>query len=84
MAELSRAAHTRGMAAPDASQAPSRVLGLATVAYLSRYRGTSRTHTDSDLRVFFGWCHDRQLAPLEAQRNDLELYLRWLQDVRQC
>lgn len=83
MAELSRAAHTRGMAAPDASQAPSRVLGLATVAYLSRYRGTSRTHTDSDLRVFFGWCHDRQLAPLEAQRNDLELYLRWLQDVRQ-
>jgi len=32
--------------------------------------------------VFFDWCQDRQLAPLIAQRNDLELYLRWMQDVR--
>jgi integrase/recombinase XerD len=32
--------------------------------------------------VFFTWCQDRQLTPLSAQRNDLELYLRWLQDVR--
>ena len=83
MPKVAGAEDTRGMAAPDASPAPSRVLGLATVAYLSRYRGTSRTHTDSDLRVFFGWCQDRQLAPLDAQRNDLELYLRWMQDVRQ-
>jgi integrase/recombinase XerD len=60
----------------------SRASGLAAVAHLSRYRGTSREHTESDLRVFFEWCHDRQLAPLAAQRHDLELYLRWLQDVR--
>lgn len=32
--------------------------------------------------MFFTWCQQRQLAPLAAQRNDLELYLRWLQDVR--
>ena len=32
--------------------------------------------------MFFAWCGDRQLTPLSAQRNDLELYLRWLQDVR--
>ena len=32
--------------------------------------------------MFFGWCPDRQLAPLDAQRNDLELYLGWMQDVR--
>ena len=57
-------------------------LGLAAVAHLSRYRGTSRQHTESDLRVFFEWCRERQLAPLGAQRHDLELYLRWLQDVR--
>jgi integrase/recombinase XerD len=57
-------------------------LGVAALAHLSRYRGTSRMHTESDLRVFFTWCQDRQLAPLDAQRNDLELYLRWLQDVR--
>jgi integrase/recombinase XerD len=57
-------------------------LGIAAVAHLSRYRGTSRAHTDSDLRVFFTWCDVRQLAPLAAQRHDLELYMRWLQDVR--
>ena len=37
---------------------------------------------ESDLRVYFTWCRERQLAPLTAQRHDLELYLRWLQDVR--
>ena len=57
-------------------------LGLAAGAHLSRYRGVSRQHTESDLRVFFLWCQERHLAPLAAQRNDLELYLRWLQDVR--
>jgi integrase/recombinase XerD len=57
-------------------------VGMAATAHLSRYRGTSREHTESDLRVFFNWCHDRQLAPLTAQRHELELYLRWLQDVR--
>ncbi len=82
MADLQDAAHTRGMAALDASLAPSRELGLATVAHLSRYRGTSRVHTESDLRVFFTWCQERQLSPLNAQRNDLELYLRWMQDIR--
>jgi len=60
----------------------SRGLGLAAMAHLSRYRGTSREHTDFDLRIFLTWCQDRQLAPLTAQRHDLELYLRWLQDVR--
>jgi site-specific recombinase XerD len=57
-------------------------LDTAALAHLSRYRGTSRTHTESDLRVFLTWCQDRKLAPLSAQRNDLELYLRWLQDIR--
>lgn len=46
-------------------------LGLAAVAHLSRYRGTSRQHTESDLRVFFDWCRERPLAPLAAQRHDL-------------
>ena len=69
------------MAAP-ASFGQSRELGSAAVAHLSRYRGTSREHTESDLRVCFTWCHHRQLAPPTAQLHDLELYLRWLQDVR--
>ncbi len=70
--------------AATASSSPSRELSLAAVAHLSRYRGVSHEHTESDLRVFFNWCwcQGRQLAPLAAQRKDLELYLRWLQDVR--
>ncbi len=68
--------------AATASVDQSPELSSAAVAHLSRYRDTSREHTESDLRVFFTWCHDRQLAPLTAQRHDLELYLRWLQDVR--
>jgi integrase/recombinase XerD len=70
------------MVAVDATAAGSGELGLAAVAHLSRYRGVSREHTESDLRVFFGWCHERHLAPLSAQCNDLELYTRWMLDVR--
>ena len=65
-----------------ASSDQSPELDLATVAHLSRYRGTSREHTEFDLRVFLGWCRERQLARSRAQRHDLELHLRWLQDVR--
>jgi integrase/recombinase XerD len=70
-----------GVMAATASFDQPPELALAAVAHLSRYRGTSREHTESDLRVFLDWCNDRQLAPLTAQRHDLELYLRWLQDM---
>jgi hypothetical protein len=56
----------------SASVDQSHELGLAAVAHLSRYRGTSRQHTESDLRVFFDWCRERQLPPLAAQRHDLD------------
>jgi integrase/recombinase XerD len=66
----------------DAGCGPAEVLAVATVAHLSRYRGTSRVHTESDLRLFFMWCRERALAPLAAGRADLELYLRWMQELR--
>ncbi|WP_372673148.1 hypothetical protein [Amycolatopsis kentuckyensis] len=44
------------------------VLRLAAMAYLGRYTGASRTHSASDLRIFFTWCHERELAPLAAVR----------------
>ncbi|MFG2045623.1 hypothetical protein [Dactylosporangium sp. NPDC048998] len=31
------------------------VLRAAVSAYLGRYRGQTRVHTESDLRVFFHW-----------------------------
>jgi integrase/recombinase XerD len=58
------------------------VLPAAVSAFLGRYRGQTRVHTESDLRVFLRWCTDHRLAPLAAARADIERYVRWLQDVR--
>jgi integrase/recombinase XerD len=58
------------------------LLRIAAAAYLARYKGTSRMHTASDLRIYLGWCADRDLHPLEARRVDVELYLRWSQEIR--
>jgi site-specific recombinase XerD len=57
-------------------------LRLAVAAYLARFTGSSREHTESDLRSYLTWCASRGLDPLAAQRAHLELYLRWMQEVR--
>ncbi|MEN3321491.1 MAG: integrase/recombinase XerD [Mycobacterium sp.] len=57
------------------------VLRLAALAYLSRYTGVSRTHSESDLRIFFAWCQERELTPLAVGRAQVELYVRWMQEV---
>ena len=31
-------------------------LRLAVAAYLARFKGTSREHTESDLRCYLAWC----------------------------
>lgn len=58
------------------------VLRASVSAYLGRYRGEARLHTESDLRVFLRWCTDNGLDPLVAVRVDIERYVRRLQDVR--
>jgi site-specific recombinase XerD len=58
-------------------------LRLAVAAYLARFKGVSRAHTESDLRCFFTWCAGRDLDPLAAQRAQIELYVRWMQETRQ-
>ena len=55
---------------------------LAVAAYLARFKGQSRVHTESDLRGYLIWCEDRQLDPFTATRPHVELYIRWLQEVR--
>jgi site-specific recombinase XerD len=57
-------------------------LRLAVAAYLARFKGSSREHTDSDLRCFLAWCAERGLDPLAARRPHLELYIRWMQEIR--
>jgi integrase/recombinase XerD len=57
-------------------------LRLAVAAYLARFKGSSRDHTESDMRCFLGWCAERGLDPLAARRPHLELYIRWMQEIR--
>ena len=57
-------------------------LRLAVAAYLARFKGSSREHTESDLRCYLSWCAEHGLVPLAAKRPHLELYIRWMQEVR--
>ena len=71
--------------APAASDPPEPFtdrLRLAVAAYLARFKGSSREHTESDLRCYLAWCAERGLDPLAAQRPHLELYIRWMQEIR--
>jgi site-specific recombinase XerD len=67
----------RAVAAGD-----ERLLRAAVAAYLGRYRGESRVHTGSDLKVFLTWCSGQDLDPLNLARVELERYVRWLQEIR--
>jgi integrase/recombinase XerD len=51
-------------------------------AHLARYKGQSRMHTASDLRSYLGWCAQRQLDPLAASRVHIEVWIRWMQEIR--
>jgi hypothetical protein len=55
---------------------------LAVAAYLARLKGESRIHTESDLRGYLVWCEQRGLDPLTVSLPHVELYIRWLQEVR--
>src|SRR5215469_805004 len=64
------------------SKAAADPLRLAVAAYMARYTGSSREHASSDLRCFLVWCTERDLDPMAASRAQLELYIRWMQEVR--
>jgi integrase/recombinase XerD len=71
--------------APSASELPEPFTGrlrLAVAAYLARFKGSSRAHTESDLRCYLAWCAERGLDPLAARRPHLELCIRWMQEIR--
>jgi len=57
-------------------------LRLAVSAYLARFKGSSRDHTESDLGCYLAWCAEHGLDPLAARRPHLELYIRWMQEIR--
>lgn len=57
-------------------------LRLAVAGYLARYRGETRRHAESDLRVYLTWCAEHGLDPLAAKRPHVELFVRWMQETR--
>jgi integrase/recombinase XerD len=66
----------------DVAPADQLVLRAAVSVYIGRYRGQTRLHTESDLRIFLRWCTAQDLDPLTTVRVEIERYVRWLQDVR--
>jgi site-specific recombinase XerD len=52
---------------------------LAVADFLARYRELTASAYRRDLRCFWQWCADRDLAPLAAKRPHIELYLRDLE-----
>jgi integrase/recombinase XerD len=68
---------------PSAPLAPfTDRLRLAVAAYLARFKGSSRRCTESGLRCYLAWCAVQGLDPLASQRPHLELYIRWMQEIR--
>ena len=49
---------------PSDHLVPSTDQLLAVAAYLARFKGASRYHTESDLRCYVAWCAEHGLDPL--------------------
>ncbi len=67
---------------PSSFSAGSSRLHLAMAAYLSRYKMQSRVYAESDLRSYLTWCLQRGVDPFEISRPQVELYVRWMQEIR--
>lgn len=67
----------------DVSTAPGQddILRMAVASYLAKYKGATLRSYTHDLEVFLRWCADHDLAPLDAKRGHIELYLRWLEQT---
>ena len=53
---------------------------LAAIAFLARYSGRTLDAYRHDLRGFFQWAADNNLAVLAATRPHIELYRSWMED----
>lgn len=57
-------------------------LRLAVASYLARFTGATRRAYELHVRVFLGRCTTMHLDPLTVSRPMIELYVRWMQEVR--
>lgn len=58
-------------------------LELAIAGFLAGYRGNTFRSYRTDLKTYLDWCAQHDLAPLDAKRPHIELYLRHCEGVRQ-
>lgn len=61
---------------------PSPLAELARAGYLARYKDGTRDLYAYDLELFFSWCTDRLVDPLEVKRPHLEAFSEWLMTER--
>lgn len=54
----------------------------AAISFLAQYRGETLKLYNIHLRIFFDWCSENNLEPLEATRTDLDLFRSYLEVVR--
>ena len=71
-----------GPATPGVVVTTPSVWRLALAAHLARFRNQSRVHTESELRGYFDWCRTQAPRPIGGHQAHLELYVRWLQEIR--
>lgn len=55
---------------------------IAASGFLARYRGETVTLYAGDLRIFYTWCREQGLDPLQVKRYHLEEFRRHLEDDR--
>lgn len=55
---------------------------IAASGFLARYRGETVTLYAGDLRIFYTWCREQGVNPLQAKRYHLEEFRRHLEDDR--
>jgi site-specific recombinase XerD len=53
---------------------------LAAVAFLARYGARTLESYRADLRQYFQWCDEVDVAPLGASRAHIELYRAWMEE----
>ena len=68
----------RDLTAPTLTRLPSRA-EVAAMGFLAQYRGETLKLYRVHLKVYFAWCADHGLDPLEVSRTHLDLFRHYLE-----
>jgi len=55
---------------------------IIAASFLASYREPTRSHHENNLKQWFRFCATRPMDPMEAERAHIELYGRWLEEVK--